>query len=144
MLTRNLAKELGKGDFAPGSWADAVRWIKDNPEPTAVFQEQCAKELGERQFVLVCDMLPLAGVDKHFQYLALRNLMRLALHCKGFRNIRTKAAITPEMLSGAWIFDFPDASKIYTMRSKLFGKNYEELGMSIVRKQPKTKKRSKK
>lgn len=133
-LARNLAKTLGQEAFPQGdSWLEAARWLGDNPEASSKQLEAWAEALDSRQFLMVCDMLPLSGEDRMFQKRVLRSLLQVSLNCKRLGNVCVRVILTPEMYE-IYPFDFPDASKLLWPPSELFAKNYEKLGISIVRK----------
>lgn len=135
-LARNLAHALGDDFVISGSWAEAAKWMDEHPMECSRFFERCSKTLTEREdtFIMVCDMLPLAKEDVRFQYLVLRALLMLALWCKGFRSIRIKVVVTPEMLDGGRRpLDFVDASKLLSPCGDLWEKNYKREGICLVR-----------
>ena len=136
VLARNLAQAVGEEQFAPGSWLEAAQWIGSHAEESSRFFGRCDHALSGREtkFFLVCDMLSLAKEDERFQHRVLRALLQNALNTRGYRSIRIKAVLTPEMLQGnVSPLNFVDASKLLPTRSELWQKNYREDGLRLVR-----------
>jgi hypothetical protein len=102
-------------------WEEKVGWAKDHPEELDTLLFQRSAELGRQDQVLLIlfDALDrLADNWAAIRPLA-RSLFQVALDFRGYRNIKLKIFVRPDMLEDREILAFPDSSKLLARKIDL-------------------------
>lgn len=106
---------------ATGSWEDAVRWVRQNPEQVgsvlADFDLACDRE--GKSFLILFDALDRSARNWKDMHRLIRGLLEVALDLRPYRRTRVKCFLRSDQVDEARIGDFPDASKILPQRVEL-------------------------
>jgi hypothetical protein len=103
------------------SWDKKVHWVKEHPEELDDLLYEKDEELAKQKKIrlVLFDALDRLADD----WLAIRPLARslfqAALDFRGYRNIRLKIFVRPDMLEDRDILGFPDASKLLARKITL-------------------------
>ena len=121
------------------TWAQRITWIEDHPEQTAhafeAYDEALTRQ--ERQKLILFDALDRTADDWANLRQLLRGLLEQILELRGFRSIRAKVFVRPDMLDDPQVASFPDASKVLAgrvelkwARADLYGLLFQRMGNS--------------
>ena len=102
-------------------WETRVSWAKEHPEEldTLLFEKNA--DLGQKGIVrlILFDALDRLADDWAAIRPLSRSLFQVALDFRGYRNIRLKIFVRPDMLEDREILAFPDSSKLLTRKIAL-------------------------
>ncbi|MEE8525690.1 MAG: hypothetical protein V3T72_17270 [Thermoanaerobaculia bacterium] len=119
------------------NWAERVAWMEENPEKAAhAFKAHDDDLAARRKLQLVLfDALDRVADDWSDLRQLLRGLLEVLLELRGFRGIRAKAFVRPDMLDDPQVTAFRDASKVLAgkvelrwPRADLYGLLFQRLG----------------
>jgi hypothetical protein len=128
-------------DTAPpcrlGTWRERVAWVAEHPEEVARgFQRRDeALRLENRRQLVLFDTLERTARNWPDVLKLLRGLLEVLLDFRGYRNLRAKAFVRPDMLKDPLVTAFPESSKITAgsvelrwNREDLYGLLFQRLG----------------
>lgn len=133
IVLRNIAPDAP----TQSGWLKRVQWVEHNPSPAAdLLRDRDAKLQREgRVHLVLFDALDRTADSKDDRERLLAGLLQLALELRGFRALLAKVFARPDMLEGALVKSFPDASKVLASSVKLewrtrdlYGLLYQYLG----------------
>lgn len=132
VLLHHLADAGDMGDWPAGAdWAERVRRVAEAPEmEERLLTEADARlqRLGDRH-LFVFDALDRLGDDWRAIRDLLQGLLRVCLDLRGYRAIRTKLFLRPDMWEDQAIWGFPDASKLHHGRVLLEWRRIDLYGL---------------
>lgn len=103
------------------SWDKKVFWVKENPEEFDDLLYQKDEELAKQNKIrlVLFDALDRLADDWSAIRPLARSLFQAALDFRGYRHIRLKIFVRPDMLDDRDILGFPDASKLLARKITL-------------------------
>ncbi|MFO0572845.1 MAG: hypothetical protein U1A78_02510 [Polyangia bacterium] len=117
VVLRHVAPDALPG----GTWAEAARWVSQNPPRVAVAMREAdtrLQGLGKQHLVLF-DALDRTADLRLTRMQLLRGLLELVLELRAYSSIRAKVFVRPDMLEDPEVKAFPDASKVLASRVPL-------------------------
>ncbi|MBN1984183.1 MAG: hypothetical protein JW795_21825 [Chitinivibrionales bacterium] len=120
-------------------WLEKVDWVAKNPETIDQILSRFDGELGNNKTIhlILFDALDRMAFDWHGIRRLAKPLFQTALEMRGYKNIRLKLFVRPDMMEDKEIFNFPDAVKLKARmatltwtRSDLYGMLFQRIGNS--------------
>ncbi|MFW5640669.1 MAG: hypothetical protein ACOC0H_05855 [Thermodesulfobacteriota bacterium] len=137
IVLRKITKSGASGSPSTAkSWPEAVKWAQEHPEEVERTLYQADQELEkEGEHLILFDALDRTADDWPTMLKIIRGLLQVILEFRSYRRIRLKAFVRPDHLEDAKTADFPDASKVLSLkvelrwpRSDLYGLLWQYLG----------------
>jgi hypothetical protein len=103
------------------NWQDRVRWVKENPQEldTLLYDKDLMLSRQNQVRLVLFDALDRLADDWVSIRPLARALFQVALDFRGYRNIRLKLFVRPDMLEDSEILQFPDSSKLLAHKTTL-------------------------
>lgn len=127
IVLRQVARDAA--DFS--DWRRWVQWVEANPSPVAAHLrdfDACLQREGRSHLVLFDALDRTAGTSDKRELL-FSGLLQLVLELRGFRALRAKVFARPDMLEGAKVRGFPDASKVLASGVRLDWRTLDLYGL---------------
>ncbi|MDO9357256.1 MAG: hypothetical protein Q7T55_26400, partial [Solirubrobacteraceae bacterium] len=95
-------------------WGEKAAWVRDNPEVVARALQEADDQLSAQGITLLIlfDALDRTADSWDVRRELLRELLKLLLDLKGYRSLRGKAFVRPDMLEYGNVLQFTDSSKV--------------------------------
>lgn len=122
IVLRKITKSASIGISLPeGNWPDAVKWVREHPEEVerTLYQVDQGLEKMDVHHLVLFDALDRTADDWPTMLKIIRGLLRVILEFRSYRRIRLKAFVRPDHLEDTKTADFPDASKVLSLKVDL-------------------------
>ena len=102
-------------------WEEKVSWAREHPEEldTLLLQRNTELEQQDKVRLILFDALDRLADDWAAIRPLARSLFQVALDFRGYRNIRLKIFVRPDMLEDSEMLHFPDSSKLLARKIAL-------------------------
>ena len=120
VLSRWYASMLGS-DISKVPWKESVLHTQNNPENFARLQNQADKTMADKNQhgLVIFDALDKSSHDWKTMDFIVRDLLRVLLLLKPFKNLHGKVFLREDQYEGRNVKDFPDASKLDSNKVEL-------------------------
>ena len=125
-----LAASVGR-ELQGSNWTERVNFVNDNPEIEERLLREVDSDLSSsaRQHLIVFDALDRLGSSWLIIRELVQGLLRVALDLRGYKAIKTKLFIRPDMAQDRAIWSFQDASKLQHSRVLLEWRRVDLYGL---------------
>lgn len=117
----NILKEKRFGLATNASWAEKIQYFQNNYESIdrKLLQYDETLDKQEKKHIVLFDALDRTADDWQSLKELLKGLLQVALEFRSFRTIRLKIFVRPDMLEDAYVYAFPDGSKLINSKVPL-------------------------